>query len=124
MPVRIEEAPSPGVDQDCIDGGPAALLPDGTIRRVPGRGHDIALVNDGGTVFAIPDLCLRCSHPLSQGALTGGVLKCAHCGWGYDLARGCVDRLSALKIENYAVTIEGGHVHVHTTPPVRTEDWN
>lgn len=124
MPVRNEEKQSAAIDKDFFDAGPEASLPPGTIRRVLGGGHDIALINDGRYVIAVSDLCLRCSHPLSEGALASGLLVCAHCGWMYDLERGCVARLPSLKIDTYHVRIEDGQVHVHADSSSETEDRN
>jgi nitrite reductase/ring-hydroxylating ferredoxin subunit len=100
-----------------IDAGLLAQLSPGTAAHLSCEGQDIALVNDRGTVFAVDDLCLRCSHALSEGTLTGGRLVCAHCGWEYELESGCVAGLRALRIETHRVRIEDGHVYVHPLKP-------
>jgi nitrite reductase/ring-hydroxylating ferredoxin subunit len=107
------EAQVRAVARGPIDAGLLARLPPGTTIHLSCDGHEIALVNDRGTVFAIADLCLRCSHPLSDGTLAGGRLVCAHCGWEYELESGCVAGLPALKVETHRVLIEGGRIYLH-----------
>jgi nitrite reductase/ring-hydroxylating ferredoxin subunit len=99
-----------------IDAGVLARLSPGTAIHLCCDGQDIALVNDRGTVFAVDDLCLRCSHALSEGTLAGGRLTCAHCGWEYELESGCVAGLPELKIETHRVRIEDGCVYVQPRP--------
>lgn len=100
------------LDPGPIDAGLLEQFAPGAIARVAGDIQDIALVNDRGTVFALTDLCLRCSHALSQGTLSGGLLTCPNCGWQYDVGRGCVASLPALRVEMHAVRIEGGRIRI------------
>lgn len=73
---------------------------------------DLLLVNVGGRVVAIGDLCLRCSRSLSTATLSGRVLTCGGCGWRYDVQRGCVDGLSNLRNEMHEVSIDDGRLLV------------
>lgn len=74
--------------------------------RVTVGASDLLLVNVGGRVVAIGDLCLRCNRSLSTASLSGQVLTCGGCGWKYDVERGCVDSLPNLKTEMHDVCVE------------------
>jgi nitrite reductase/ring-hydroxylating ferredoxin subunit len=112
MPERTQEAPTALLDPAPIDAGLLEQLAPGSIARVRGRVHDLAVGNRQGAVFAVTDLCLCCSHSLSQGTWTDGLLTCPHCGWQYDVECGAVAGLPALRIETHRVRIEGGHIFV------------
>lgn len=101
------------LDPNPVDAGLLEqLAPDAVVRVVGGEFQDIALVNHRGTVFALTDLCLRCSHPLSKGTLTGGLLTCPNCGWQYDVEGGCVAGLPDLRVETHEVRIQEGHMYI------------
>lgn len=97
------------------DVGSLAQLPAGTTRRVDVGDVELALVNSGGRVVAIGDLCLRCSRSLSTASVAGGVLTCGGCGWKYDVERGFVEGLPNLRIEVHEVRIEDGRLLVAST---------
>ena len=99
----------------------AQLLQDGLLRVTVGD-LDIALTSVDGNVVAVGDLCLRCSSSLASGTLGRRKLTCARCGWQYDLARGCLAGLPALRIETHEVRVVEGRLFVATgrpLPPVR-----
>jgi len=83
-----------------------AQLPPGSAMKVAVGHVDLTLVNDDGTVVAVGDLCLRCSHSLSTGTVHRGVLTCECCGWQYDLSHRHVLAVPELKIEMHDVRIE------------------
>jgi len=95
-----------------VDAGALADLPPGSTMRAPFGDAELTLANIDGRVVAVVDLCLRCSSPLSSGALRDSTLICLHCGWQYDLERGEVVGLPALKLERHAVRVENGRVLV------------
>jgi len=74
--------------------------------RVTVGTSDLLLVNVGGRVVAIGDLCLRCSRSLSTASLSGRVLTCGGCGWKYDVEHGCVDGLPNLQTEMHDVSVD------------------
>lgn len=110
MPERNVDAHPDALHQSPIDAGPLEQLTPGAVARAAGGLHDIALVNHRGRVVALTDLCLRCSHSLSKGTLTGNLLVCPHCGWQYDVEQGCVEGLPALRVETHRVRIEDGRI--------------
>lgn len=63
----------------------------------------VVLFEIGGELRAIEDGCLRCGASLFCGTQSGATVACATCGWQYDLVRGCVVGLPALRIATYPV---------------------
>ena len=97
-----------------VDVGALADVPPGSTKRAPFDEAELTLANIDGRVLAVVDLCLRCSSPLSSGALRGPTLTCLHCGWQYDIERGEVVGLPALRLERYAVRVEDGRMLITT----------
>ena len=95
-----------------VDVGALTLLPPGTTMGVEAAGFDLTLANVGGTIVALVGPCLRCGSPLAAAALGHDVLTCLHCGWQYDLERGAVVGLPALRLHRYGVRVEGGRMFV------------
>jgi len=87
-------------------------LPPGAALRIAIGETELALVNVGGHVVAIGDLCLRCGDTLSTSALSGTHLTCGKCGWQYDVERGHVVGLPALAIETHEVRVDDGHLFI------------
>jgi nitrite reductase/ring-hydroxylating ferredoxin subunit len=95
-------------------------LPPGTAMKAAVGGVDLSVVNVGGRIVAITDLCLRCGGSLSAGRSFGTQLSCAHCGWRYDLSGGCVVGLPSLQFETHEVRIDHGRIFVaDPAPPAR-----
>ena len=95
-----------------VEVGSLAQLPAGASMAVTVGTSDLLLVNVGGRVIAIGNLCLRCSSSLSTAALSGRVLTCGACGWKYDVERGCVDGLPSLRTEMHDVAVDDGRLLV------------
>lgn len=106
------EAPLAADAAGFVEVGSLSQLPAGASMRVTVGASDLLLVNLGGRVVAIGDLCLRCSRSLSTGSLSGRVLTCGGCGWKYDVERGCVDGLPNLRSEMHDVSIDDGRLLV------------
>lgn len=116
------------VDRPCVcdqagfvDVGSSQQLPPGATLQVTVGGHAFTLVNLGGRLRAIGDLCLCCGRSLSTAAVDGGLLVCRGCGWTYDAQRGCVDGLPNLRIEMHEVHVEDGRLMLASavTAPAR-----
>ncbi len=75
-------------------------------------GVAIALFDVDGRIVAIDDLCPRCGASLAGGRQEGGHVACGGCGWRYDLSTGAATGLPALRLDRFAVRIEGGEVLV------------
>jgi nitrite reductase/ring-hydroxylating ferredoxin subunit len=93
-----------------VDIGALRDLPPGSTMRASLPETGLTVANIGDRVVAVVDLCLRCSHPLSAGALRKSTLLCLHCGWQYDLERGETVGLPALKLEQRGVLIKDGRL--------------
>ena len=93
------------------------LPPDGLLRVTVGD-LDIAMARVDGHVVAVSNLCLRCSGSLASGTVRRRKLTCVRCGWQYDLARGCLAGLPALRIEAHEVRVVDGRLFVATSPPL------
>jgi toluene monooxygenase system ferredoxin subunit len=75
-------------------------------------GRRVVLVRTGDTVVALEDRCAHLGVPLSQGRLEGDVLTCAAHEWQYDATTGCGRNPASVRVNRYAVKIEGGDVWV------------
>jgi nitrite reductase/ring-hydroxylating ferredoxin subunit len=93
-----------------LDVGTLDQLPPWTAMHVTVEGMELALVNAGGRVVAIGDLCLCCGQRLSAAAFADGLLVCTGCGWTYDVLRGCVHGLPNLRLETHDVRVENGRL--------------
>jgi nitrite reductase/ring-hydroxylating ferredoxin subunit len=93
-----------------LDVGASASLPAWTATHVTIGHTELALVNAGGRVVAIDDLCLCCGRPLSAGTFANGLLACEGCGWTYDVLRGFVHGIPNLRIQTHEVRVEGGRL--------------
>lgn len=81
---------------------PRAGPPGGRLLVETGGGA-VLLFEVAGVVRAIEDGCLRCGASLLSGTLRDAVVTCGTCGWQYDVVRGHVVGLPALRLATYAV---------------------
>jgi nitrite reductase/ring-hydroxylating ferredoxin subunit len=97
------------------------------------EGIDIGLYLVDDHVYAMEDTCPHAGFPLSKGDLEGCVITCQAHGWPFDVRTGFdPENADGFPIPCFAVTIEGGMVHVdleqrindprreHTTPTTPT----
>jgi Fe-S cluster biogenesis protein NfuA/nitrite reductase/ring-hydroxylating ferredoxin subunit len=78
-----------------------------------GRGGGLVVANVAGTLLAYRDRCAGCEQQLTDGALLGGILTCAHCERRYDLPRAgrCLDD-GDLQLAPVPLLRNGGPVRV------------
>jgi nitrite reductase/ring-hydroxylating ferredoxin subunit len=120
---RDEDARVAAATPSLVQVAKAEDLPPGAVMPVVVEGSELALVNTGGNLVAIGDLCLRCGASLSSGALAAAQLTCPKCGWRYDVIQGCVVGLPALRVERREVRVADGELFVPVLvriPPVPT----
>ena len=67
-------------------------LPDGTMKKVPVKGHEILLAKVGNKYYATENRCPHLRADLSQGKLKGTVVTCPRHGSQFDLSDGRVIR--------------------------------
>lgn len=92
-----------------------ADLPDGGAFATEVAGHDIALVRDGGFVYAIEDWCSHAEIPLSDGEVDLGAceIECFLHGSRFSLKTGEPSSLPATEpVPVYTTIIEGDDVFV------------
>lgn len=86
-------------------------IPPGTAKRVQVNGHAVAVVNVGGTMYAIDDLCTHEDESLSEGPVVGEIITCPKHGSRFHVPTGRVLSLPAVRpVSTYAVTIVGNDV--------------
>ena len=90
----------------------AADVPIGEARVVDAGGKPIALVNAGGTLYAVDNTCLHRGGPVGEGELDGTVLTCPWHGWRWDVKTGANTNNPAVKLACHPVTVENGEVYV------------
>lgn len=88
-------------------------VPAGTVKVFEVNGEQIAVCNDGGTIYAIADLCSHDNGPLDQGTLEGGQIECPRHGARFDIKTGQALCLPAvLPIPTYKVEQRGDEIWV------------
>ena len=77
-------------------------------------GTRICLVNVGGEILAMSDVCTHLGYSMSAGAvLGGGRIECGWHGTVYDCRTGAVERGPATEpIAVYAVTVRDGSIYL------------
>lgn len=85
-------------------------LESGEGKTVDIHGKAIALFNAGGTFYAIDNTCPHRGGSLGEGKLKDNCVVCPLHQWTFDLTTGINVRNSAVKLNCYAVRIEGEDV--------------
>jgi 3-phenylpropionate/trans-cinnamate dioxygenase ferredoxin subunit len=94
-----------------------AEVPPGTARAVDVAGRRIALVNVGGTIYAIDDTCTHERVSLSGGQVTGEIIVCPKHGSRFHVPTGRVLSLPAVRpVSTYPVKVDGETVLVAPQP--------
>jgi 3-phenylpropionate/trans-cinnamate dioxygenase ferredoxin component len=91
---------------------------EGTALAVNVDGIDIALVRDGGEIYAVRDECSHAAIALSEGDVEGCEIECWLHGSRFDLRTGKPTCLPATEpVAIYPVSVEGDDVmvDVHTS---------
>ena len=85
-------------------------LPPGTLTQIEAGEESIALCNAGGQVHALDGVCPHAGGPIGQGALHGTTIVCPWHAWEYDCVTGEHDRNPRVRLEKFAVRIEGDDI--------------
>ncbi|HYG67842.1 MAG TPA: Rieske 2Fe-2S domain-containing protein, partial [Anaeromyxobacteraceae bacterium] len=76
-------------------------------------GRELALFRRGGEVFALENVCPHRGAGIADGEVRGDVVYCPVHAWPFELATGrCADAHRDAGVERFAVTLEGGEIHV------------
>ena len=100
---------------ETIDICPVDELPPGAMRVVEWDDLEIAVVNCGGTLYAIEDRCSHDDGPLAEGVLyqEDCTVECPRHGSRFDLHTGKPLTLPAYRpVERFPVTIDGDMIKV------------
>ena len=76
----------------------------------------IAVVADGGELFAVDNRCPHMGFPLDRGSVRDGILTCDWHHARFDLRSGCTFDLFADDVPRYRTEVEDGVVWVDPTP--------
>lgn len=86
-------------------------VPPGSAKQVEAGGRKIALVNVGGTLFAVDDTCTHEDESLSAGPVVGELIVCPKHGSRFHLPSGRVLSLPAVRpLTTYPVRVEGDEI--------------
>jgi 3-phenylpropionate/trans-cinnamate dioxygenase ferredoxin subunit len=92
-------------------------VPAGTAKCVELDGRKIAVVNVGGTFYAIDDTCTHEDESLSAGSVVGELIVCPKHGSRFHIPTGRVLSLPAvIPLSTYPVRVEGEAVLVAPEP--------
>ncbi len=76
----------------------------------------IAVFNVEGKLFAIDDICPHMGASLSAGQLCDGVVTCPWHAWRFRVDDGTWCDNPKIKVDRFAVRVEGDEIQVCTTP--------
>lgn len=82
----------------------------------------IAVFNDGGTFFAIDDMCPHMGASLADGHLEDSAVACPWHGWCFDVRDGSWCDNRRLKTDCFEVRIVEDRIEVATEPTPKADD--
>ena len=90
-------------------------MPPGTRILVDFDEVTVALINLGGHIYCIEDVCTHDGGPVADGDIEGFAIECPRHGAKFDLRDGCVLSMPAVvPIPTYQVKIDGNQVYVES----------
>ena len=88
---------------------PTSSVPDvGSRSLLRVNGHNIALFNVEGVLYAIDDMCPHAGSSLLNGVLNGRTVQCRAHGLRFDLVTGCMPGAKDFGVKTYPVEIHDG----------------
>ena len=94
-------------------------VPPGRMVRVAVDGRDVALVNLGGTLYALDNNCPHNGGPLAQGRFDPceGRVTCPWHAWTWEVRTGCaVAPPVSYRVPTYVVRVDGRDILVSRYP--------
>lgn len=91
-------------------------------RVIEVEGKEIAFFRSDGSVYAIDNLCLHEGGPLGHGPVKDGIVTCPWHLWRFDVRTGAMVEASSMKVDCFAVKVEGEDVYLDVSSlkaPVR-----
>jgi nitrite reductase/ring-hydroxylating ferredoxin subunit len=99
-------------DMPFVKVGSVSKLPPGSVMQAEVGENTYAICNAGGELFALDGICPHAGGPLGQGALHGYTLVCPWHAWEYDCRTGASDLDDDLKVDKFAVKVEGDDIFI------------
>jgi 3-phenylpropionate/trans-cinnamate dioxygenase ferredoxin component len=87
-------------------------IPEGAARIVEAGGRTVALFHSNGAFYVVDNACLHQGGPLGQGEVYGTRVVCPWHGWEYDFSTGCNVDDPSMKLDCFAVQVEGDDILV------------
>jgi 3-phenylpropionate/trans-cinnamate dioxygenase ferredoxin subunit len=96
-----------------LDIAPADQLPNGERMFIEVEGRSIVILNLGGNLYAIGDICTHDNGPVGDGEIEEKEIICPRHGARFDLETGKATSLPAVvDIPAYPVRVENGMIQV------------
>jgi nitrite reductase (NADH) small subunit len=89
--------------------GKVDLPPSGEAREIAVAERVLCVANDGGSIFAMDNVCPHRGGPLGQGMIEGGKIICPWHAWAFDLKTGEAHPLAS-RVPVYEVKLDGEDV--------------
>jgi nitrite reductase/ring-hydroxylating ferredoxin subunit len=77
-----------------------------------GAGRALCVVNLGGEIHVMDNICPHWGGPLGRGKIENGKLRCPWHGWEFDPQTGETARKADVKLKKFPVKIEGEEVFI------------
>jgi nitrite reductase (NADH) small subunit/3-phenylpropionate/trans-cinnamate dioxygenase ferredoxin subunit len=87
-------------------------IEEGSGRAFEVNGRVVGVFNDGGRYSAIDDFCPHMGASLSEGHLEDGVVACPWHAWRFRVSDGTWCDNPRIKIDAFAVRVEGDEIQV------------
>lgn len=92
-----------------------AEVPRGRAKVVSVAGTPIALLNVGGTIYALEHSCPHQGGPIGEGEIEGTTITCPWHEWKFDIRTGANDRDPTILAKTYQVRVVEGMVLVEVS---------
>ena len=87
-------------------------VPEGEGKIVKAGGKEIALFKLEGEFYALDNTCKHMGGPIGEGWLEDAVVTCPWHGWRYDIKTGVCQMFPNVKLDTFAVKVEGDDIFV------------
>jgi nitrite reductase (NADH) small subunit len=86
----------------------------GNAKHISFKGHELALFNCGGKIFATDGICPHQAGFLAEGLLDGHVVTCPLHGWRFDVktGKGMAPAAPGAAVKIYKVVLAGSDIMV------------
>ncbi len=88
------------------------LLPEGRVKSVAAKRHDICLTHVKGVFSALDNKCPHQGGPLGEGSIENGYLRCPWHGWDFDPCTGKAPGGFDDRVKTYPVKEKDGAIYV------------